>query len=394
MKILLVGEFSGVHMTLAQALKDDGHSVVIVSDGDSYKNFSRDITITSQKRKGKLAALARMFLDVTGTKGLITYFKHRKVIAGLKGYDVVQIINTVPLDCFGSIASYLFIRNLKQKNKKLFLCALGDDYRWVKACLHNKFKYSALSNLTARTLYKYIYSLKYVYGLFFKKLHLYVEKQCDGIIPGLTDYAIAYEGVDKVTPIIPLPLPKRLFDEANSMDVNAHASSSKITIFHGWQVGRELKKGNFLLDEAVNKILQSNLAEKIDYQIVKSVPFDEYITRIKNADIFLDQTYSYDRGMNAIFGMAYSSVVFSGFEYEKNQYIGVSVEPDADSIEKELIRLINDPVLMERIKNNARDYALKRHDPEKVMHNYLNVWQGYNLDGSQTHSWSLNGNNK
>ncbi len=381
-------------MTLAQALKDDGHNVVIVSDGDSYKNFSRDITITSQKRKGKLAALARMFLDVTGTKGLITYFKHKKVISGLKGYDVVQIINTVPLDCFGSIASYLFIRDLKQNNKKLFLCALGDDYRWVKACLHNKFKYSALSNLTARTLYKYIYSLKYVYGLFFKKLHLYVEKQCDGIIPGLTDYAIAYEGIDKVTPIIPLPLPKGLFDEANSMDGNVQASSSRITIFHGWQVGREIKKGNFLLDEAVNKILQSNLAVKIDYQIVKSVPFDEYITRIKSADIFLDQTYSYDRGMNAIFGMAYSSVVFSGFEYEKEQHIGISAEPDVDLIEKELIRLIDDPGLMKTIKNNARDYALKRHNPEKVMRNYLNVWQGYNLDGSQMHSWSLNGNNK
>ncbi|MDT3605706.1 glycosyltransferase [Cronobacter dublinensis] len=394
MNILLVGEFSGVHMTLARALKDDGHNVIIVSDGDSYKNFSRDITITAQKRKGKFAALARMFLDVTGTKGLITYFKHRKVIAGLKGYDVVQIINTVPLDCFGSIASYLFVRKLKENNKKLFLCALGDDYRWVKACLLNRFKYSALSNLTIKTLHTYIYSLKYVYGMFFKKLHMYVEKQCDGIIPGLIEYAIAYEGIDKVTPIIPLPLPKKIFDEANSMDANVHTSSSIITIFHGWQVGRELKKGNFILDEAVKRILQSNLAGKIDYQIVKSVPFDEYITRIKSADIFLDQTYSYDRGMNAIFGMAYSSVVFSGFEYEKEQHIGISAEPDVDLIEKELIRLIDDPVLMKTIKNNARDYALKRHNPEKVMRNYLNVWQGYNLDGSQTHSWSLNGNNK
>ncbi|EOC1336925.1 glycosyltransferase family 1 protein [Cronobacter dublinensis] len=394
MNILLVGEFSGVHMTLARALKDDGHNVIIVSDGDSYKNFSRDITITAQKRKGKFAALARMFLDVTGTKGLITYFKHRKVIAGLKGYDVVQIINTVPLDCFGSIASYLFVRKLKENNKKLFLCALGDDYRWVKACLLNRFKYSALSNLTIKTLHTYIYSLKYVYGMFFKKLHMYVEKQCDGIIPGLIEYAIAYEGIDKVTPIIPLPLPKKIFDEANSMDANVHTSSSRITIFHGWQVGRELKKGNFILDEAVKRILQSNLAGKIDYQIVKSVPFDEYITRIKSADIFLDQTYSYDRGMNAIFGMAYSSVVFSGFEYEKEQHIGISAEPDVALIEKELIRLIDDPVLMKTIKNNARDYALKRHNPEKVMRNYLNVWQGYNLDGSQTHSWSLNGNNK
>ncbi|EOI3411619.1 glycosyltransferase family 1 protein [Cronobacter dublinensis] len=385
MNILLVGEFSGVHMTLAQTLKDDGHNVVIVSDGDSYKNFSRDITITAQKRKGKLAALARMFLDVTGTKGLITYFKHKKVIAGLKGYDVVQIINTVPLDCFGSIASYLFIRNLKKNNKKLFLCALGDDYRWVKACLLNRFKYSALSNLTVKTLHKYIYSLKYVYGLFFKKLHMYVEKQCDGIIPGLIEYAIAYEGVDKVTPIIPLPLPRKIFDEANSMDVNVHASSSKITIFHGWQVGREFKKGNFILDEAVKRILQSNLAERIDYQIVKSVPFDEYITRIKSADIFLDQTYSYDRGMNAIFGMAYSSVVFSGFEYEKEQHIGISAEPDVDLVEKELIRIIDNPVLMEKTKKNARDFALKRHNPENVMHNYLHIWQDYSFNGSQSH---------
>lgn len=372
-------------MTLAQTLKDDGHNVVIVSDGDSYKNFSRDITITAQKRKGKLAALARMFLDVTGTKGLITYFKHKKVIAGLKGYDVVQIINTVPLDCFGSIASYLFIRNLKKNNKKLFLCALGDDYRWVKACLLNRFKYSALSNLTVKTLHKYIYSLKYVYGLFFKKLHMYVEKQCDGIIPGLIEYAIAYEGVDKVTPIIPLPLPRKIFDEANSMDVNVHASSSKITIFHGWQVGREFKKGNFILDEAVKRILQSNLAERIDYQIVKSVPFDEYITRIKSADIFLDQTYSYDRGMNAIFGMAYSSVVFSGFEYEKEQHIGISAEPDVDLVEKELIRIIDNPVLMEKTKKNARDFALKRHNPENVMHNYLHIWQDYSFNGSQSH---------
>lgn len=372
-------------MTLAQTLKEDGHNVVIVSDGDSYKNFSRDITITSLKRKGKFAALVRMFLDVTGTKGLVTYFKYRKVIAGLKGYDVVQIINTIPLDCFGSIASYLFIRNLKENNKKLFLCALGDDYRWVKACLLNKFKYSALSNLTVRTLHKYIYSLKYVYGLFFKNLHMYVERQCDGIIPGLIEYAIAYEGVDKVAPIIPLPLPKKIFDEANSMDVSSHTSSSTLTIFHGWQVGRELKKGNFILDEAVQRILKSNFAGKIDYQIVKSVPFDEYIKRIKSADIFLDQTYSYDRGMNAIFGMAYSSIVFSGFEYEKEKHIGISAEPDADSVEKELIRIIDDPVLMEKIKKNARDYALMRHNPEKVMHNYLNVWQDYNFDGSQPH---------
>ena len=39
MRILLLGEFSNVHATLALGLRKLGHDVVVASDGDEWKNY-------------------------------------------------------------------------------------------------------------------------------------------------------------------------------------------------------------------------------------------------------------------------------------------------------------------------------------------------------------------
>ena len=43
LRILLVGEYSGVHSTLRNALAAKGHAPVLLSDGDGYKGFDRDL---------------------------------------------------------------------------------------------------------------------------------------------------------------------------------------------------------------------------------------------------------------------------------------------------------------------------------------------------------------
>lgn len=43
MRILLLGEYSNVHATLAKGLKALGHEVVLASDGDGWKNYVRDV---------------------------------------------------------------------------------------------------------------------------------------------------------------------------------------------------------------------------------------------------------------------------------------------------------------------------------------------------------------
>ena len=45
MKILLLGEYSNVHATLARGLRALGHQVTVASNGDFWKNYPRDIDL-------------------------------------------------------------------------------------------------------------------------------------------------------------------------------------------------------------------------------------------------------------------------------------------------------------------------------------------------------------
>ena len=45
MRVLLVGEFSGIHWALAEGLRHLGHEVCVVSNGNGWKNYPRDIDL-------------------------------------------------------------------------------------------------------------------------------------------------------------------------------------------------------------------------------------------------------------------------------------------------------------------------------------------------------------
>jgi hypothetical protein len=371
MKILLVGEYSGVHSELAKALNALGHEAVVCSDGDSYKGFTRDISISGPVIKSKLAIYLNIVKEYLGIRGLILYFKNSEKINRLKNYDVVQIINPVALECFGSIANILLIRKLSKNNKKMYLCALGDDYEWVSGCINGKFKYSALDRLSTKTFHRYLFSLRYAYGLFFKTLHQTSVKLSDKIIPGLYDYKHVYLDNPKCVDVIPLPISLDKYSTPNK-------TTYPVKIFHGWQKGKELKKGNDIFAEAVLRLVNELGPDKVEYREVKSVPIDAYYKSYADADIFLDQCFSYDRGMNALLGMAAGKVVFSGFEPEaikrRMSNIGINAIPNSDNVYDELKKLILDTELIDVIKNRAYSYAREEHEAHKVASEYLFVW--------------------
>ena len=45
MRILLLGEYSNVHWTLAEGLRALGHEVCVVSNGDYWKDYHRDVSL-------------------------------------------------------------------------------------------------------------------------------------------------------------------------------------------------------------------------------------------------------------------------------------------------------------------------------------------------------------
>lgn len=60
MKILLLGEYSNVHATLARGLRNLGHEVTVVSNGDFWKDYPRDIDVS--RKSGPFSGV-RLYLE-------------------------------------------------------------------------------------------------------------------------------------------------------------------------------------------------------------------------------------------------------------------------------------------------------------------------------------------
>lgn len=109
MKILLLGEFSNLHWTLAEGLRKLGHEVCVVSNGDRWRNYQRDISLTRQSDS---------ILD-----GIQYVLQLLRVLPLLKGYDVVQLINPCFLHLKAQKCLYIY-QYLRKHNKKSFFWVL------------------------------------------------------------------------------------------------------------------------------------------------------------------------------------------------------------------------------------------------------------------------------
>ena len=84
MRILLLGEYSNVHWTLAEGLRALGHEVCVVSHGAYWKDHRRAVSLVrrSYGRWDSLVYMAQVW----------------KALQRMRDYDVVQIINPMFLE--------------------------------------------------------------------------------------------------------------------------------------------------------------------------------------------------------------------------------------------------------------------------------------------------------
>ena len=311
-------------------------------------------------------------------KGIFSAISYINTIRKLSDFDVVQLINTRPFSSFSSIGNFILLYIIFRKNEKIFLCALGDDYTWVKSCLNKEPPYSMFNRLNIKNIKHYFWSLQYIYGIGYKKLDKYVVNRVVKIIPGLYDYYFAYKnvGCNKLSEIIPLPID---FDEKIKP---IQFDQYPVKIFHGWQIGRDLRKGNDYFDLAVRNIIQKH-PNKVSYEIISGLPYSEYIKKFSKAHIVLDQCISLDKGMNAVIGMREGKVVLSGLHSMTKDYYGLSDEknlplvdaaPVVEEIISELETLILNPVMLNNISKNALSFIETYHDTDIVVQKYINVW--------------------
>ncbi len=364
MKILLVGEYSNVHNTLAQGLRRLGHNVTVVSDGDHWKNYPRDINL-QRRSLGKVDTL-RYLWDI------------RRVWSKLEGYDVVQLINPVFLDLRAERLIPYYNR-LRQRNGKLFLGAFGVDKPWVEEGLKPEtFRYSDFYIYGQLRDYPYLQEMKNDW-LFGSKgeLNELIANDCDGIIAGLYEYWLCHQAKYKEkTTFIPFPINHDLISPRQ-----AHPESDAMRFFIGIQKNRSSYKGTDIMLHSVTQ-LQKKWGGKMEIVKAESVPFQQYQHMMDTSDVLLDQLYSYTPAMNGLLAMAKGMVLVGGGEEEQYQLLGekelrpiVNVQPTQQSVEEEIEkRLLQHPDDLAQLQTDSRAYTLKWHDHIKVAEKYLRFW--------------------
>jgi glycosyltransferase involved in cell wall biosynthesis len=363
MRILLLGEYSNMHATLAQGFRNLGHEVTVASNGDFGKNYPRDIDLA--RRKGKLG-------------GIMLMAKVYAQLSQWKGYDVVQLINPMFLELKAERIFPIY-RYLKRHNKKVFLGAYGMDWYWVHTCTNEKpLRYSDFNiGDTIRTNADAIKEQHDWIGTNKERLNKLIAETSDGIIANLYEYWVCYHAVfPQKTTYIPCPI------VSHHSPIVSHRSP--LTIFIGISKGRSEYKGTDIMLQAA-KDIKSRYPEKVELQIAEGLPYAQYQQMMNGSDVILDQLYSYTPSMNSLLAMSKGIVVVGGGEpecydilQEKELHPIINVQPNYESVYYELEQLVLHPERIPTLKQQSIEFVKKHHDYLKVAQQYLEF---YNTKG-------------
>ena len=361
MKVLLVGEYSNVHWTLAEGLRALGHDVTVVSDGDTWKDYPRDIDLRRQglNLKGSL----RYLFDIV------------KTWPSLRGYDIVQLINPVFLDLRAE-RIWPFYRYLRRHNGRVLLGAFGIDHYWVKVGMDCRtFRYSDFNFGSQLRDYPFMHTMIADWLTGPKgDLNQRIAEDCDGIITGLYEYHACYQPFfPNKARFIPFPINRSAVTPTSTLN----AEPSTLNFFIGIQRERSSYKGTDIMLAALRR-LQADYPSKVNIVQAENVPYAQYQHMMDSSHVLLDQLYSYTPGMNGLLAMAKGLILVGGGEPEHYDLLGehelrpiINVQPNEQDVYDQMAqRLLSGNEDIHQLQLDSMEYIRRHHDHVTVAQQY------------------------
>lgn len=393
MKILLIGEASFLHNTLKKGLVERGHRVTTMSDGNGWHDAPRDIDLRRDGRWGKLS-------------GLRVVWQLLRHLPQLCGNDVVQIHNYqfVPLMYRWNT---LLLRFLKLTNRRVVKGCFGDDPQIFRRQAQGVPAYSdtywsgQLQNADqhrdriaevvehgaeaswrktthmadALVACLYEYWLDYNEPPYAEKLHyIPLPIECEEMVRWCDGEKVKCLGNDTPSPSHP---------NDSQLPTNLTTSPSHhLTILIGLQPKRDFMKGAMKIAAFVEEVAHRHPG-RVQIKYVEGVPYDEYMHLLAEADVLVDQLYSYTPSMNSLAAMARGTVVIGGGEEEYYEFIGedtlrpiINVRPDASDEENiaAIERALFTDGTLERMAQESIQFVHKYHDYRLVAKQYEQLY--------------------
>ncbi len=370
MKILLLGEYSNVHATLARGLTALGHDVTVVSDGDTWKGYPRDIDLrrSSLSPAGTLRYLGRV----------------ARVWWQLRGYDVVQIINPMFLTLKAE-RIMPFYRMLRRRNGHMVMGAFGIDHYWVRVGMDaTAFRYSDFHIGGVERHSDYIDTMKREWLTGPKgRLNMQIAADCDAIVSGLYENDVCYRPffAEKTT-FIPFPIDMSAVTPTATL-AHVDRQPRPVHFFIGIQRERTVYKGTDIMLRALMRLEHDCGQERVVVHKAESVPFAQYQDMMNSSHVMLDQLYSYTPAMNALLAMAKGLVVVGGGEEEHYALMGeqqlrpvVNVWPSEDDVYDQIrTRLLSGTEDVHQLQLDSQEYVRRHHDHVQVARSYEALYQ-------------------
>ena len=377
MRILLLNDYSGLHATLAKGLKELGHDVTVVSGGNGWRNYPRDISVVRGSS--------------SHWDGIRYLLKVWRLLPQLKDYDIVQLINPIFFDLRPERLFPIY-RYLRRHNKKMVLGAFGEDSYWARTCVEKKpLRYSdhnigdqvRTDPASTRLMDEWISTSH-------ERLNQMIANDCDGIVACLYEYWVVYQPLfPQKTSFIPLPIEREerkqaavsFTEKEGERRVENDYRKEKARIFIGIDAKRSDYKGTDIMLAAAEEV-QRRHPDKMELVKVVSVPFAEYQRLMEGSDAILDQLYSYTPSMNSLLAMSKGIIDIGGGEPENYEIIHedelrpiINVEPTYESVYHALEQLVTHPERIPELKRQSIEYVRRHHDYLKVAQQYLDFYQ-------------------
>ena len=371
MRILLFGEYSNVHHTLCEALRRTGHEVLLISDGDGWKDYPRDVDLRRTK-EGPVGSL--MYLSKLAT-----------LLPKLRGYDVVQIVNPIFLDVKARWNRWVF-DYLKRNNGILSVGCFGDDYYVISRMRDDKYLAYTDFYAAGKVIDHEVNRRRIAAWTKGPKAELtqYVMQHADCLVPCLYEYWKVYDTPEFHSRLRYIPLPIDVCTPSSPLcprGSHPWLPSSPVRILFTFQKLRGQMKGTDQLEPLFDRLAQE-FPDIIDLCKIESVPFEQYQRLVAEADVVVDQLYSFTPAMGALESMAQGKVVISGYEPEYQQFIDgpqesgiINLRPFDDAHNYEVLRsTLTDRNKIARLQSSSQAFVRKYHNADDVARQFVEFW--------------------
>lgn len=368
MKILLIGEASFLHNTLKKGLLERGHRVLTMSDGNGWHDAPRDIDLRRDGRWGKLG-------------GLRVVWQLLRHLPQLCGNDVVQIHNYqfVPLMYRWNT---LLLRFLKLTNRRVVKGCFGDDPQIFRRQAQGVPAYSDTfwsGQLQNADQHRDRIAEVVEHGA--EASWRKTTAMADALVACLYEYWLDYNEPPYAAKLHYIPLPMECEEMVRWCDLTT-SPSHHLTILIGLQPKRDFMKGAMKIATFVEEVARRHPG-RVQIKYVEGVPYDEYMHLLAEADLLVDQLYSYTPSMNSLAAMARGTVVIGGGEEEYYEFIGektlrpiINVRPDVPDEENiaAIERALFTDGMLERMAQESIQFVHKYHDYRLVAKQYEQLY--------------------